>query len=1369
LAAGRQLRRLTSESRGALRRARSTIRLGVACRRAAPRRGGSAWLLGLALIAAAVLPATTARALDPAKSVFQFNCQNWTRQSGLPGDKVNAILQAQDGYLWLGTQNGLIRFDGLEFSVRSIDLPEARGQEVRKLALARDGGIWFAVEKGGVGWYDGRSFRAVANPALRATTDNALSIFQDSSGLMWAGTEVGLYRWSETGNAAPLYETTAANALTMVESAAGEVWIGTAEHGLGHGRASARLQLLPDEELSRRNIWTVAVDHGGHIWLGTGQGVRCYDAGGRRVPLPGLEEESKAILVDRHGTVWIGTTGRGLARYRDGVVSYLSRADGLAGDVVTALCEDAEGSLWVGTQDGLSQLSDVKFPIYSSREGWADGAAVSVAASPRGGVWVGTTQGVSYFDGKKVTRLPPVGGSRYMRRVFEARNGDLYLGDGDKNILLVRDARVVRRWSGDGWPEAFAEDDEGVMVGIGTTLYRLREHGLEPYRFAGSPPEFYWITNLLRTRDGALWVACNHGVVRIEGGRFRHWSVADGLSSDKGTALMEDSDGSVWVALGTGLARIKDGVVTNVRTADGLYDDRIYAIVPDDHDSYWMASGRGYFRVPRHELRDLANRKITKVTCEPFDGLNAVKFADRDEQGNMGCKVADGTIWFPTPHGALRIDPAAQLRNEVPPPVHIESVTGDEAPPAELERGLLRTANHRIEFRFAVLSYIQPKRLRVRYRLEGLDEHWMEAGERRVVRYDNLSPGRYRFQVQAANVDGVWNRAGATHAFELPPPFYQTGWFYSLCSAAAVGLLVGAARWNTRRVQRAHDQLQLQNQMLERRVAERTDALARSLAQLKATLDATAEGILALQIADGKVTGISCNAQFTAMWRLPEGALHGGAPAVRDFLAAQVREAERFRQRMMELAAAPGAEAQDFLELNDGRVFEWHCRPQRIEGRIVGLVVDVRDVTERRRAEAELAYERDLLRALMDSASDQICFKDRESRFLKVSQARARNCGFSSPDQLVGQTDFAIFTAAHAQETLADEQEVMRTGRALVGKVERETWADGHETWALTSRIPLRDRSGAIIGTIGISKDLTQLKLAEAKLEQVHRQLLETSRQAGMAEVATSVLHNVGNALTSVNVSATFVAELARRSKVSYLPKLSAVLSEHEADLTDFLTNDPKGRRLPAFLVDLTRELLSEQTAQLEELARLTEHLEHIKNIVAMQQNYAKIAGVSETVKITQIVEDAVRMNASALTRHHIELVRDYQFEPVVTIERHKVLQILVNLISNAKYACDEARRADKRVIVRTEASGAGVAIKVIDNGVGIAPENLTRIFGHGFTTKKDGHGFALHSGSLLAGELGGELRAESAGPGTGATFTLQLPLSLPSDPPSAG
>lgn len=1333
---------------------------------AAALRGGTrAVALAAACHALLLLLGTPARALDPAKSIFQFNCQSWTRQNGLPGDKVNSIVQSDDGYLWLGMQNGLVRFDGLEFKVRPVDLAQARGQEIRRLVRANDGGLWFSIEQGGVGHFDGARFRPAANAALGDQTENAQCVFQDGHGVLWAGTDVGLHRWTENGESAPTMDRMIGAVFAVADGRDGVTWVGTVDHGLWRiDRAGPRP--VGDARMRTRSVMAVAVDREDRVWAATTDGVRCYDPAGQPVPVAAGDLEAKAILVDRHGTVWIGTSGGGLGRYQGGKLTYLRKADGLSGDVVTSLWEDAEGSIWVGCTEGLTQLSDVKFPIYSGRDGLADGGAVAVAASPRGGVWITTALGASYFDGKAFTTYTEFGGSRYIRRVLEASNGDVYFCDGDKNILIYRGGRQIAKIATESWPESFAEDEQGVVVGIGAKLHVISDGRLKPYVFQSAAPDFYWITNLMRARDGALWVTCNHGAFRIEHGRWRNWSAAEGLSSDRGTGLWEDPDGAVWLTLGSGLARIKGDQVVNVRMKDGLFDDRIYAAVADDGGYYWMASGRGYFRVARQKLNDFADGRSTTIVCEPFDGLNSVRFADRDDQGYYGCKAADGTIWFPTPHGVLRIDPVGFVRNTVPPPVHVDRVLVNGKERSFPGAPQLEVGDRRVEFFFSALSFVLPRRVVVRYRLAGLDDRWTDAGERRSARFENLAPGRYRFEVQAANADGVWNREGAVFAFELPPPFYQRWWFHALVGAGGLGLLVLAARWNTRKIERSRRQLQAQNEMLERHVAERTDALARSLAQLRATLDATAEGILALQIAGGEVNGISCNAQFVAMWRLPEDTLQSGAAAVRDYLAAQVQESERFRQRMMQLAATPGAEAEDHLTLQDGRVFEWHCRPQRIDGRIVGLVVDVRDVTARRRAEAELAYERDLLRALMDSATDAICFKDRESRFLKVSQARARHCGLATPDLLVGRTDFAIFTAAHAQETLADEQEVLRTGRALVGKIERETWADGRETWALTSRIPLRDHSGAIIGTIGISKDITELKLAEAKLEHVHRQLLDTSRQAGMAEVATSVLHNVGNALTSVNVSATFVAELARRSKVSYLPKLSTVLEEHAGDLVEFLTNDPKGRKLPTFIADLARELMAEQAAQLEELARLTEHIDHIKNIVAMQQTYAKIAGVSETVKVTQIIEDAIRMNSSALTRHQIDLVREFPFEPVLTIERHKVLQVLVNLISNAKYACDESGRPDKRIVVRTEPTAIGVAIKVIDNGVGIAPENLTRIFGHGFTTKRDGHGFALHSGSLLAVELGGELRVESGGPGTGATFTLELPLHPPAPKP---
>ena len=262
-----------------------------------------------------------------------------------------------------------------------------------------------------------------------------------------------------------------------------------------------------------------------------------------------------------------------------------------------------------------------------------------------------------------------------------------------------------------------------------------------------------------------------------------------------------------------------------------------------------------------------------------------------------------------------------------------------------------------------------------------------------------------------------------------------------------------------------------------------------------------------------------------------------------------------------------------------------------------------------------------------------------------------------------------------------------------------------------------------------------------------------------MAEVATGVLHNVGNVLNSVNVSSICVADNLRKSKGANLSRVAALLLEHETDLGAFITQDPKGKHLPAYLTELAGHLAGERAAALEELALLQRNIEHIKDIVAMQQSYAKISGVTETVQVSDLVEDALRMNASSLVRHDVEAIREFEEVPPITVEKQKVLQILVNLIRNAKQACDEADRPDKQLTVRVTNGDNRVRIAVIDNGIGIPPENLTRIFGHGFTTRKDGHGFGLHSGALAAKELGGALNVRSEGACQGAMFILELPL----------
>jgi len=280
-----------------------------------------------------------------------------------------------------------------------------------------------------------------------------------------------------------------------------------------------------------------------------------------------------------------------------------------------------------------------------------------------------------------------------------------------------------------------------------------------------------------------------------------------------------------------------------------------------------------------------------------------------------------------------------------------------------------------------------------------------------------------------------------------------------------------------------------------------------------------------------------------------------------------------------------------------------------------------------------------------------------------------------------------------------------------------------------------------------------------AELEELHRQLLDISRKAGMAEVATSVLHNVGNVLNSVNISSSVVTDRLKKSRIAHLSKAVTLLRDHQADLGTFVTDDPTGKQLPNFLAQLADHLVGEQTGVLNELAHLQKNVEHIKEIVSNQQAYATSAGLSEMIDLHEVLEDAMRIHHSAIMRHDINVVKELAQVPRILADKHKLLQILVNLLSNAKHAMRES--TVKNLTLKIESADNSVRVSIGDSGCGIPAENMSRIFAHGFTTKKGGHGFGLHSGALAAKQMGGELRATSDGPERGAVFTLELPLEI--------
>ncbi|HVM60496.1 MAG TPA: CHASE sensor domain-containing protein [Verrucomicrobiae bacterium] len=407
----------------------------------------------------------------------------------------------------------------------------------------------------------------------------------------------------------------------------------------------------------------------------------------------------------------------------------------------------------------------------------------------------------------------------------------------------------------------------------------------------------------------------------------------------------------------------------------------------------------------------------------------------------------------------------------------------------------------------------------------------------------------------------------------------------------------------------------------------------------------------------------------------------------------------------------------------------------------------------------ELERSLSLLHSTIESTADGILVVDRQGRIATYNKKFATMWQIPESAIASGQDEQVLSTVL---EQLKDPEEFIHKVKDLYAHPDEPRFdviefKDGRtfERYSMPQCL-----GQEIVGRVWNFRDITERKQAEKKVETLHRQLLETSRQAGMAEVATNVLHNVGNVLNSVNVSASLVADQVRKSKASNLGKLAALLQEHQNNLAAFLASDPKGMQVPAYLAGLATVFAQEQAEILKELQALSANIDHIKEIVAMQQSYSKMSGVVEEIPVEELVEDAIRMNNAALLRHDVQVAREYGEVPPVRVEKHKVLQILVNLIRNSKYALDEGGRPDKRLTLQVSKNGGDfVRVAVIDNGCGIPPQNLTRIFEHGFTTRKKGHGFGLHSGALTAKELGGTLTAYSDGPGKGATFVLELPV----------
>jgi hypothetical protein len=451
-----------------------------------------------------------------------------------------------------------------------------------------------------------------------------------------------------TNTMTSLLPTNNADVFSVFEDPQGRIWVGTAEQGLFHWK-NGRLTPFTDRTLLNLIVFTITMDPAGNLWLGTASGLRCYDKNFRSMTTPPLASQPKALLVDRHGVLWIGTASTGLIRYYNGASTSFGKVDGLASDRILSLAESDDGSIWVGTEDGLSQLSDVKFPTFSATEGLVNESCLAVAASPLGGIWAGTPNGVSYYHDGQFSSFGLNGAngfqSRWMKRVFVTRNGDAYIFGGRKNIERLSGDRVVMSWTNTVWPRALAEDSHGILVALAGNLMRIEKDELVPFCLAdGENVSLAWINDLLVARDDSIWVASVKGVYQIKDGVLHNWCQENGLYQSTFFYLCEADDGAIWAVQNTGIARFKDGKLRLIAHQQGLPEDFIYAMVPDQLGNFWMDSNGGILRASQRELNAVADGKAESVHCNVYAGENAVKTTDKGAQEYSGCRSLDGKI-----------------------------------------------------------------------------------------------------------------------------------------------------------------------------------------------------------------------------------------------------------------------------------------------------------------------------------------------------------------------------------------------------------------------------------------------------------------------------------------------------------------------------------------------------------------------------------------------------------------------------------------------------------------------------------------------------------------------------------------------------
>jgi len=720
----------------------------------------------------------------------------WLTESGIPQNTIQAITQTRDGYLWIGTQEGLARFNGVGFTLFDKEnTPQLKSNDVRCLLADRLGALWIGTSYGLVK-LQGSTFTSLTT-AEGLPDNNVSALAEDQGGTIWIATVSGLAR--HANNSINTVSTVHENIQALLLDDSGILWLGTA-NGVTSLRNDTVINTKPMQELAGRSVTTAVQDQSGRLWFGTSNGLVSFKGDevvtyGTKNGLP--DDHINYLVADREGSIWIGSSG-GLARLRPDSSAVLSVAEGLSSNLILAIFEDREGSIWIGTEaGGLNLIRDKKFSAFTTKQGLASDLIKAIYQDNAGQTWIGTNGGgLSLVKDGKITNFTTKEGlsSNVVLSLFGDNKSTLWIGTPD-GLNEFKDGRfrtltVADGLSSDSVRSIYVDRTGSVWVGTPNGLNRIKDG--EFTRFStreGLANDF--IGSILEDSNGNLWIGTRGGLSKFKDGTFTNFTVKDGLSNDVITALHEDRQGNIWIGTnGGGLNRLRDGRFTSYTTRHGLLDNVIYRILEDGERNLWFSSPKGIFKISQTELSDVAEGRLQFLNTTSYGTSDGMLTRECSGGGYpAGWQGNDGKLWFATIKGVAMIDPAKAHFNRQPPPVLIEQVRIDDQV-VPLTGGMqLSPGTTRLDFYFAALSFIAPDKLRFKYKLEGFDPDWIDGSSRRAF-YTNLKPGNYKFHVVAANNDGVWNMQGAVFEFYLRPHFYQTYWFYGLLL-----LLLGLIVW----------------------------------------------------------------------------------------------------------------------------------------------------------------------------------------------------------------------------------------------------------------------------------------------------------------------------------------------------------------------------------------------------------------------------------------------------------------------------------------------------------------------------------------------------------------------------------------------